>query len=279
MGKTTKEPVQAPEQQEMLRQALAQLGALKRLQAESNARIGEGITGLEQRIRTLLASGNAESMETFDWQQQCAEAIATLQKFGFFESVTFPTPEAVQGAFSTEKQEAISRFRKPTLLLVPKVSFGELVRAIDASGLARNKTYVNEDVFGSLSKSTGKKEKATAVQPVVIEGMQEMDVAPGDDRSDTLGKRIAAVRENRGVHMSGADRDQYAMLQMRALKNGQTVDQKTWTILDGDKALEGNTVPYGDWFGDRVNFGYDPADYVDERARFRSSVGGGVLEC
>lgn len=216
-----------------------------------------------------------EAVKTFDWQKQYAEAVSVLRADGLasFE----PTLEAVQKAFTPERQEAFALLRHPKLIFVPQISFAAKVRAINASGLAPDDTFVNEDVFGAVPEE-GDKEVASAVRPVVIEAQQEMDVAPFDDLDLPLKKRIATMRRKRSPNLGGTDRDSYAALQLHSLRQGNPVDQETWTMFDADEALEGNAVPHGDWYGDQVSFDGGHADSPGESARFRFSVGGDVLQ-
>lgn len=260
-----------PYLQEVLRQTDADLAIVEqRLHGELRKKIAD----VRGRIRSFIVTDTVEQAETFDWQQQYAEAVTTLRRFGFAGDVV-PAFEAIQGAFNAEKREAISGFREPALILVPNVSFEAKVRAIGASGIA-SRTCVNESVFGSVCKDEGQ-EQTTFWQPVVIESEQEMDTASFDDPSLTLRDRIDAVRGNCSAHVSGIDRDRYAILMMHALRKGKPIDCRTWTILDRDSALDGSTVPHGGWDVHRVRFDRCCVDDVSEGARFRFSVVGDVL--
>lgn len=258
-----------------LQKALVELKAVETFQegGELNGRV----FSLRTTIERLMTTGTPETIGTFDWQQQYAESIATLRADGL---CTFePTLALVLGAFSTKQQEAIPLLRHPKLLLVPQVSFAAKVRAINSSGLVRYATHVNEDVFGSLSVlEEGDKEVATALRPVVIEAQKEMDVAPYDNLNDVLKNRIDAVHKNRSAHVGGTDRDTYAALQLHALGQGNSVDRRTWTILDTDEALKGNIVPDVGLRDDQVIFSGNCADDQVGFARFRSSVMGDVLQ-
>ena len=231
----------------------------------------ERVLALIVRFQKMLVSGSVEAVEAFDWQKQYGAAVATLEKFGLGGG-NLPTLEQIQGAFSVEKKAAISTLLEPKLLLVPNISFAAKVLVIDTSRLAPRKTYVSEGDFGSISDAA--KEQATAWQPVVVEGMREMPIAANDDVNSTLGMRIDAAKKHRHPHAGGVDSNQYAVLQMDGLKNGAPVDCQTWTILDEDKALEDNVVPFGGWDDGRVGFGGNRAWCVDDGARFRSSIGG-----
>ena len=64
---------------------------------------------------------------------------------------------------------------------------------------------------------------------------------------------------------------------MDGIRKGVPVDQKTWTILNGDKSLSTSRIPGAYWRDNQVRFFDDLPENCGDRARFRFSVGGEVL--
>ena len=238
------------------------------LHAANLARIQERKQSTMDNLRRVW-----ENVEGFDFEKQCTRFLETRETFGL-DNEGAPTAEQRESWYNAERQEAASKLRKPIVVIEKNdESFEQYVEAIDASGLAQCNTYVNRDV-----SKTQETPEDDGWKIHIVEGAQEMEVAPHDDKTKILQERITAIQTYRGANnLSGFDRKKSALLFMQSLKDGNPVDQNYYTVLDEDEACEGNVVPFSVWFGDRVRFGGVCADRRREVARFRSSVGGDVV--
>lgn len=248
-----------------------ELRDVEHAQRELNDKVSE----LRKRIHMLTNPEQyIETSEELDWSQGYADAIQTLRQFDF-PIETIPTFEDVMNAFSEEQRRAIADMKNPTLLLMPNIDFAEKLDFLWASHFV-SAIFVSERTFGDVKFGPQKSvlytntKKIMAWTPVMIEGTQNMDALLCDNPMDVLQRRLITARKNRKPCVNGIDRDQYAMLAMHSLVQGEPVDTQTRTILDGDHALKGNTIPMG-----HIRLEKDPS-YEPSALHFNSAEAGGI---
>ena len=233
----------------------------------------------------VLSDNSPELVKKLEMEAQYGERLNTLKHYGFLDEsgeakegdIKAPTYEEAMATFKPEELEIAGNFQKLTLFLIPETSFEAKVKAMDAhkQGMQENDTYVNKIYTDSDSGS----EKITGWRAVIVDGAQEMEAYEGDKLDLRFDKRIEARKATRKEGEKGMDRHRYALLMMEAIRNGNPVDKNLYTLLDDDPALSDSGVPDASFFAVRrgVDFAASDPDFVDGNARFRSSVGGGVL--
>jgi len=225
----------------------------------------------------------AELIKKLNLEVQYSECFDTLKHYGFLTEngkarkgdIKPPSFEKVMSAFRPEELEIASRFQKPTLLLIPETSFASKVKALDAhkQGMQQNNTYVD-----TIYTDSGF-DKITGWRAVIVDGARVMEAYEGDDPDLRFDERIKNRKAARRPGEKGMDRHRYALLMMEAIRNGNPIDQKLFTLLEDDPALSDSLIPIAGFrkHDCSIFFRLNGLKNVHGYAQLRSSVGGDVL--
>ena len=246
-----------------------------------------------------------EFIKQLNLEDQYDERLNTLKYFKFLTEkgevregdAALPSCEKAMNTFTLEELKIASGYKKPTLLLIPEISFEAKIKAINAKKQP-NEVIPDKVVYYSDSDdSDGWRSVIKGWRAVIVDGSKEMEVYDGDDIYKRFDIRIQMRKATRKPSEKGMDRHRYAMLKMEAIKDNKPINQNTTTILDDDPALDadgvlklgfdefsGFRVPDASWRGFHQNWCNSTCTDISEwgillhrNQRFRSSVGGNVL--
>lgn len=234
--------------------------------------------------KTVKPADMGELIKLLNLETQYVERLDTLWRFGFLAEsgdtkkgdIAPPDFEKVLAGFKPEELEIAKNYQKPVLLLVPENSFSAKVAAIDSHRVHNQSATYLDPVYGNTDSGS---EKITGYRAWVVDGAQEMGLYKGDDVGLELADRIRNRKSARKPYEKGIDRHIFIMLMMESIKNGEPIDQESYTLLDDDFALSADCIPAGVWErnGHAVSFGWVSHDGISPDVRLRSSVGGDVL--
>lgn len=220
--------------------------------------------------------------EKLNLKAQYVRRLNTLRHYGMigeegeFNVDKLPTPsyEQVLNSFTQNELEVASAFSRPMLLIIPESSLEFKVKVISASKeeVLKHETYINEHY---KTTDTGP-DKITGWRAVIVEGTPEITPFKDDDVNTKFDERIKQRKTNRSSIEKGMDRHKYCILMMEAVRDGEPIDKKLFTILDDDPALSNENVPAADFDPNNnwIRFNWRFPDDVNVCARFRPSVGG-----
>ncbi len=239
------------------------------------------------KLEKTLGAGSAKSTDAtelikkLDLEPQYSERLKTLKYYGFLSqakkcNIRVPSFEEIMNTLKPNELEIASHFQKPTLLLIPEVSFSVMVDALDTRKLGKQEhdTLVDEIYADSDSGS----DKITGWRAVIVDGAEKMEPYEDDYLNLEFGERIENRRELHKLGEKGMDRRKYALLIMEAIRSGKVKNEESMlTLLDDDPAMSSSDVLVAGFGIRRVEFIKSGHYYADKRIQFRSSVGGDVL--
>ena len=242
-----------------------------------------------------LDKGNLKDrlLERLSLEGQYFEFINILRYFrllggGESGEPGIPPFEKLKGAFTESELMIAANYKEPSLIIIPDTSLSSKIEAID-SRLNSVKRYsgfditYHTDIDVSYSGFCDGKENPSLWNVAIAEGMPEMDIYEWDDPDMVLDKRIITAKKNRG-NEKYVNPQIYAMLIMRAMRQGIPMDQITRTLFPG-YSPDSNSPEYiprafrarWDAYCKAPVFDWAAPMSVDEKARFRPYVGGRLV--
>jgi len=218
-----------------------------------------------------------ESLESVlkNLEAQYPKMVATLKAYEIsFEGM--PAWEVVKAGLTPEVLTKALKLEKPTLLLVPPVSRQAMVAAINKHPISRQKNDTNTYELDSDDLWNGGKQEEKNWRIMVVEGVQEVakdskitkERARNDTMTDAYIKKYAAQKLD-----VINDARTYLTLMMSSLQADEPIDQKTWTVLNGETRKKDALLSYGPWSDGQVNLSsvvpVDENSYLRLRAAAR----------
>jgi hypothetical protein len=225
-------------------------------------RILKNLKELRALMQAVCCDATVEAAE-LDWQREYDGAVATLKRFKLLPK-KMPSLADVQASFTKKALKARSTLRYSRLVLVPNVSFGAMIRAIDESGLVMEKTRVDENFdCGTVLQNV----KITALYPAFIEALQQLKQPEGTiEFGDSY---FADVKRDRASGKVGIDRYDFALLQMDGLRRGTPLglDNVCYLMTDSLR-LTSLATPFGKWNSTRgqLQFGVTISRFLSWKA-------------
>lgn len=210
-----------------------------------------GIKGdeIRSRVNALLRKGKGEHDRTINVTKELTarllpDLIVQYDEWARDTRGDKPSLAQVLNSFTVEKLEIADSYKIPYLLMLP----------------------VKEE--GS--------DKIIGYQPIIVEGIQEKESCPDDDRNASLGDRIKARKNQRRPGEEGIDKPIYHLLYEAAEKAGKPIDFSSYTMLD-DFTEGTHQVPCAITFGGRKMIYHFSLSWPYPPTGFRSTVSGNVL--
>lgn len=282
-GRLAEALISAANKNVSLSQALEQISGTNRLNVE---RLLSGDSGktvetpVPYRVPAVIIPQSAEikkAIEDLGLEEGFTEAMDTQRTFQLLRTgQEAPDFGRILKAFTPEMLTAIQNAQNPQLILKTQGrSFNDLVSAMNGHKTmpGQDNAYVN-DLF---HRHAGQKSENWGAY--IIESPTDVEVQDFDNTDLVKKERLAVFASHKKTTgVNGMDRWKFTHAMMQALKEGNSLDVKFWTMLDEDPALSASQLPYACWLpvNRRVYFFWghpgDPSGII----RFRRSVGGDV---
>ncbi len=188
-----------------------------------------------------------------------------------------PTWEQVKKGLTPEVLNKALKLAEPALLLIPPTTRQSKVEAIDnyPAACQKQNTFISELDNENLWNG-GKSQTETKWRVSIVEGIQDVEqdnnIYDGNWTNYEMSKLWVEKYEKEGLDVMN-DADSYLVLMMKRMDEGNPVDLKTSTFLNGKKSTKDSPVSFGYWNGDRIYLSAVIPFSVSDHLRLRGSVG------
>ena len=243
-----------------------------------NARVDLMRETTGQRLKAVseiqLSVEQSELLKNLEAQYPAMKATLERRKI---PTEGMPSFEQIKKGLTPEVLDKALKHKEPALLLIPPTTRKSKVEAIDkypAKGQKRD-TYLYKLDDNDLWNG-GKSQTENKWRVKIDEGVQDV---PQDykifacRRNNFLMSKLWVEKYAKEDLDVINDADEYLILMMKRLDEGQPIDPKTWCVINGKNMTKNSLVAYGNWGDIQVGLGYDDPDHGNIYLRLRGSVG------
>lgn len=259
----------------------------------------EDVRGQRADMAAVIAkpSEKARIIDRLRLVDQYGNYLDTLDRSGFLRDVSGsvevcnepPSFDAVIKSLMTRELKISTEFQQPKLIIRPEINMRAKIQAIDANLPDNGRTMPGSEAVTQVNESFSDidagSQMVTGWRSFIVDGAREMEPYEGDPINRTLKDRIGWGKAGLRLGENFIDPDTYLMLVMEAIKNGEPIDQSTYTIFPGyDPAMAPELVVprvfLAKWseYYKRLILSWDAPMHIDPRARTRRCVGGSLIK-